>query len=130
MLLMFEEIYLHSGELKSRLNEKFNNKFVFNTTAFFGIELFTYEKSEFSTRRLMIFLFICSKWSKDTHDFFLKLWQSGDASEAGVCLLPVVELTTESGGVQAPWRHLVFGCTDLDAKTVEQYSKEHRRDYK
>lgn len=75
-------------------------------------------------------MFIFSKWSKDTHDFFLKLWRNVDAFEAGVCLVPVVQLTTEPGGVDAPWRHLVFGCTDLDTKTIEQYSKEHNRDYK
>lgn len=80
--------------------------------------------------KLQIFVFIFSKWSKHTHDFFLKLWQSGDAYEAGVCLLPVVQLTTDSGGVQAPWRNIVFGCTDLNTKTLEQYSKEHKRHYK
>lgn len=79
----------------------------------------------------MIFRFyFFSKWSKDTHDFYLKLWQSGDAHEAGICLLPVVQLTTESGGVQAPWRNIVFGCTDLDANAIERYSKEHKCNYK
>lgn len=83
-----------------------------------------------SIRAILIFIFIFSKWSKDTHDYFQKLWQNGDAYEAGICLLPVIQLTTESGGINAPWRHIVFGCTDLDAKAIEQYGRMHKRNYK
>lgn len=91
---------------------------------------YIYVSVHISKRVISIFISIFSKWSKHTHDYFQKLWQNGDAIEAGVSLLPVIQLTTESGGINAPWRHIVFGCTDLDAKAIEQYGQMHKRNYK
>lgn len=103
----------------------FLNKSIFSYSRL-SDEDFFYEIEE----SFLDFLTFFRKWSKDTHDFFLKLWQNGDALEAGVCLLPVVQMTIESGGVQVPWRNIVFGCTDLDAKAIERYGKEHKLNYK
>lgn len=70
------------------------------------------------------------KWSKGTHDFFHKLWKSRDASKAGVCLIPDIELTAEPNGLDIPWKHIVFGCIDFDAKAIERFSKQHKQNYK
>lgn len=82
------------------------------------------------TCTFIIIILICSKWSKDTHDFFLKLWQNGDGYEAGVCLIPVIVLTTEANGINAPWRDIVFKCMDLNAESIERFSEEQQRNYK
>lgn len=70
------------------------------------------------------------KWSKDTHDYFHKLWKDGNAEEAGVSLLPTMRLTTEPNPYKALWKEVVFGCTDINTKTLKRLSEEHKRDYK
>lgn len=80
--------------------------------------------------RIRFKYFRCRKWSKDTHDFFHKLWKNGDAAEAGVSLLPVIRITTESKGFDVTWRDVVFGCTELNEKSIERFSQQHNRNYK
>lgn len=74
--------------------------------------------------------FYYRKWSKDTHDYFHKLWKEGNATEAGVSLLPVIRITTESQPYDVLWKKVVFGCTDMTKKTLERLSAEHNRNYK
>ncbi|XP_055294813.1 D-aspartate oxidase-like [Sitodiplosis mosellana] len=69
-------------------------------------------------------------WSKDTHNYFHKLWKDGVAEEAGVSLLPVTRMTTEDQSYDVPWKDVVFGCTDMTKETLERLSAEHKRKYK
>lgn len=70
------------------------------------------------------------KWSKDTHDYFHKLWKNGDAFEAGVCLLPVIRLTTDSQPYTPLWSDIVFGYTELNKNASERLCAQHERNYK
>lgn len=70
------------------------------------------------------------KWGKDSHDFFFKLWQSADATEAGISLIPVTRITNNPQGYDKRWKEIPFECKDLDAKSIEVFSKHYNRDYK
>ncbi|XP_055309052.1 D-aspartate oxidase-like [Sitodiplosis mosellana] len=70
------------------------------------------------------------KWSKDMHDFFEKLWKSGEANEAGVSLISVTRITTNNTQrYNDLWRDVVFDHTDLDQKVIERLSQQHKRSY-
>lgn len=75
-------------------------------------------------------LCIFSTWSKDTHDYFHKLWKDGEAAEAGVSLLPVIRMTTEDVPYDVPWKDVVFGCTDVSKETLARISAQQKRNYK
>ncbi|XP_031626003.1 D-aspartate oxidase [Contarinia nasturtii] len=70
------------------------------------------------------------KWSKDTHDYFHKLWKDGCAAETGVSLIPAMRVTTESEAYDVLWKDVVFGCINMDEKMLKRLSNEHKRNYK
>lgn len=71
-----------------------------------------------------------SKWSGETHDFFYDLWRNGLAAEVGLCLQPMMRLTTDPKGYPEPsWKDIVFGCKKLDAIELENLSREHGKTY-
>lgn len=57
------------------------------------------------------------------------LWKSGLAAETGISLQTATRLTTETIGYAPYWKDIVFGCTELNEKQLNVYSKEHNRKY-
>lgn len=64
-----------------------------------------------------------NKWSMKMHEFLKKIWLSGDSVEAGVCLIPVIRLSTGEKPVEDAWRSIVYGCRDMTASELHAYSK-------
>ncbi|XP_037950980.1 D-aspartate oxidase [Teleopsis dalmanni] len=62
------------------------------------------------------------KWSKGMHDFLQELWLSEDAGEAGVCLIPVVRLSTNDVKVEDFWKDIVYGCAPLAEAELREWS--------
>lgn len=76
------------------------------------------------------FLFVNRKWSSETHEFFGDLWSAGLANDLGVCLQPVLRLTTNSEGYPKPsWQNIVYGCEKLSEQQLRSLSAEHKRNY-
>lgn len=73
--------------------------------------------------------FYSRKWSKETHDYFHKLWKNGDAAEAGVTLIPTIRITTDQP-YDVPWKDVVYGYTDLSETALERFNSVHKRNYK
>ncbi|CAO1442165.1 unnamed protein product [Diamesa serratosioi] len=70
------------------------------------------------------------QWSRQTHDFFHKLWFDGLAEEVGIIMIPVYRLTTEAQGYPEPsWKDIVHGYRNLSTRELEQMSVEHDRKY-
>ncbi|XP_017041293.1 D-aspartate oxidase [Drosophila ficusphila] len=64
------------------------------------------------------------KWSKSMHQFLEKIWLSGDAGEAGVCLLPCIRLGTSTvDTVEDFWRDIVYGAVDLTQEQLAVYNQ-------
>ncbi|XP_041675507.1 D-aspartate oxidase isoform X2 [Drosophila eugracilis] len=64
------------------------------------------------------------KWSKSMHQFLEQIWLSGDAGEAGVCLLPCVRLSTSTVDIVGDfWRDIVYGAVDLTEKQLAEYNE-------
>lgn len=71
------------------------------------------------------------EWSKSTFDLFHKLWKNGDAPKAGISLLPITRLTSDSiDTYNGLWRSIPFGFRDFDSKELEILGKKHNRIYK
>lgn len=68
-------------------------------------------------------------WSDGTHKFFMDLWQRGLAAEVGLCLLPMVRLTSESGYETADWMGIPFGGTRLTDRQLELISRDGKKEY-
>nr|XP_016927786.1 D-aspartate oxidase [Drosophila suzukii] len=67
------------------------------------------------------------KWSKSMHKFLEEIWLSGDAGEAGVCLLPCIRLTTSPADTVGDfWRDIVYGAMDLSQKQLAEYNQGRR----
>lgn len=77
-----------------------------------------------------IFFLFYRKWSKDTHDYFHKLWKNGYAAEAGVTLIPAIRITTDDQPYDVPWKDVVYGCVDMSKTVLERLSSVHKRNYK
>ena len=56
------------------------------------------------------------------HDFLQQLWLSEDAGEAGICLIPVVRLTTTNAVMDDLWKHIVYGAEELSQKQLDEYN--------
>lgn len=70
------------------------------------------------------------KWSKETHDFFLELWRNGLASEAGICLQPMMRVVTDVQNTQdPPWKDVVFGYNRMDSAELNRLGVEHKKTY-
>lgn len=70
------------------------------------------------------------KWAKLTLDFIHALWKSGDASKAGICMMPATRLTDEQFDSYRPyWSNAVFGCTELNRDQLDRYGREYGRHY-
>lgn len=64
-----------------------------------------------------------------THGILLSLWKQGLASEAGICLQPVIRLFTDED-IQIPdWLKIPFGAFMMPKKEVEKLSKLHNKEY-
>lgn len=57
------------------------------------------------------------------------LWKSGKAAQTGICLQSATRLTTETIGYMPYYKDIVFGCTALNEKQLEEYSKDHNKKY-
>lgn len=70
------------------------------------------------------------KWSSDTHKFFLELWKSGLAAEAGVCLQPMIRISTDPNGYPEPsWKNIVYGLQTLNESQLKEISKEYKKKF-
>ena len=56
------------------------------------------------------------------HDFLQQLWLSEDAGEAGICLIPVVRLTTNNAVMDDFWKDIVYGAEELSQKQLDEYN--------
>lgn len=70
-----------------------------------------------------------SKWSKGMHDFLQELWLSEDAGEAGICLIPVIRLTTTDTPVDDFWKDIVYGCQELTPELLREYNRNRVKKY-
>lgn len=55
------------------------------------------------------------------HNFLRQVWLSGDSGEAGVCLIPVIRLST--GALDDSWRNIAYGCRNMSKTELEEYSE-------
>ncbi|XP_061398284.1 D-aspartate oxidase-like [Musca vetustissima] len=69
------------------------------------------------------------QWSKGMHDFLEELWLSEDAGEAGVCLLPVIRLTTADTPVDDFWKDIVYGCHEMTEEMLKEYNENRTKKY-
>lgn len=70
------------------------------------------------------------EWSKSSHDFFHEIWKNGLAEEAGITLIPIYRLTTDTDVQEDPsWKHVVFGFFSLGSEKLSALKKEHGRNY-
>lgn len=66
------------------------------------------------------------KWSKETHEFLHELWKNGLAAELGICLLPMVRVTSSNDQQDEPmWTDIPFGFKKLTSEQLAVYSNEH-----
>lgn len=63
------------------------------------------------------------------HDFLEELWLSEDAGEAGICLIPVVRLTTADTPVDDFWKDIVYGCEPMCDKQLAEYNVNRATKY-
>ncbi|KAK4871793.1 hypothetical protein RN001_015917 [Aquatica leii] len=69
------------------------------------------------------------EWGKGAHDYFLHLWKSGFAAEAGVTLQLVKSVTaTDISTLDHP--HIVFGMQELPPDQIQELSIQHDKAYK
>ncbi|XP_013117843.2 D-aspartate oxidase [Stomoxys calcitrans] len=71
-----------------------------------------------------------NKWSKGMHDFLQELWLSEDAGEAGICLIPVIRVTTTDTPVADFWRDIVYGCQEVPQKLLDEYNANRDKKFK
>lgn len=78
----------------------------------------------------IISIYVIRKWSKVSHDFFLKLWKDGLAEEAGISMIPCYRLSSDPQGQELPcWHDVVFGFRILSKDELKRLSIEHQRNY-
>ncbi|XP_021707205.1 D-amino-acid oxidase [Aedes aegypti] len=70
------------------------------------------------------------KWSRDTYEYFHKLWKDGRAEECGISLVPFVSCSCSTEPDDIFWKDFVFHYGDLTRDRLEQLSLEHGEDYK
>ncbi|GJQ71197.1 hypothetical protein Trydic_g1094 [Trypoxylus dichotomus] len=68
------------------------------------------------------------RWSKESQDYFLKLWRDGLALECGVSLVPVICFSKDCTDLP-PWSGIMMGFQKLSNEIVNKYSKLHQRNY-
>jgi D-amino-acid oxidase len=68
-------------------------------------------------------------WSKSSHDFFHKLWCAGMAEEAGITMIPIFRLTTDSQDLDPCWKNVVFGYKNLKPSELQKLGNEHKLKY-
>lgn len=56
------------------------------------------------------------------HDFLEELWLSEDAGEAGICLIPVIRLTTGDKPLEDFWKDIVYGCKPISNEQLAEYN--------
>ncbi|KAF5289091.1 hypothetical protein FQR65_LT11913 [Abscondita terminalis] len=71
-----------------------------------------------------------TKWGKDTHDYFLNLWRSGCASEAGITLLMVRDLQTGDVDKSLDKKNIVYGLQEIPQHQIREYQQRHNKNYK
>uniref|UniRef100_A0A1L8E2I9 Putative d-aspartate oxidase n=1 Tax=Nyssomyia neivai TaxID=330878 RepID=A0A1L8E2I9_9DIPT len=69
------------------------------------------------------------KWSEDTHQFFHDLWRNGFAQEVGVCLHPIISVSSDKKYDIPKWSKIPFGCTSLSKDQLRVLSNEHKKNY-
>ncbi|XP_015603655.1 D-aspartate oxidase [Cephus cinctus] len=70
------------------------------------------------------------RWAGGTHRWLEELWRSGLAPEAGICLVPVYRVTSDSKGYPKPiWSSLVYGCHELSPELLKKINIEQKSNY-
>ncbi|KAL2712211.1 D-aspartate oxidase [Vespula squamosa] len=70
------------------------------------------------------------KWAGRTHRLFEKLWRTGLAKETGLCLLPIIRVTSENNHTnEIPWIKLVYGIHSLTIDELKKLNEEHKSNY-
>lgn len=57
----------------------------------------------------------------------MDLWRQGVASEVGLCLLPMVRLTSESKYEDADWMPIPYGGTRLTDRQLQLLSRDYQK---
>ncbi|XP_053691106.1 D-aspartate oxidase-like [Sabethes cyaneus] len=66
------------------------------------------------------------KWSRDTYQYFHKLWKEGCADECGISLIPYYGLCSENQAADDFfWKDFVFGFCELTEHRLRQIGFEH-----
>lgn len=69
------------------------------------------------------------KWSKETYDYALKLWQDGEAEKAGISLQVMTELLDKPEEQIPEWVSLTLGHCILDANQIAAINRKYRANY-
>ncbi|KAK4873853.1 hypothetical protein RN001_013213 [Aquatica leii] len=70
------------------------------------------------------------KWGKASHDYFLQLWKSGLADEAGITLQHVKALSTSDVTDTADRDKIVFGFEKIPSHEIQKLGAQHNKNYK
>nr|CAG4644013.1 EOG090X07IC [Lepidurus arcticus] len=62
------------------------------------------------------------RWSKATHDYFAKIWQSPHAGEMGVSLVPCQRIDTMKTPLPI-WQDVVYGFREMSQKELERMDR-------
>lgn len=62
-----------------------------------------------------------NKWSMAMHNFLKQVWLSDDSGGAGVCLIPVLRLSTST--LDDSWRDIAYGSRNMTKTELEEYSE-------
>ncbi|KXJ72229.1 hypothetical protein RP20_CCG018553 [Aedes albopictus] len=70
------------------------------------------------------------KWSRETYEYFHRLWKAGHADECGISLVPFISCSISPEPDDIFWKDFVFHYGDLTRERLEQLGQEHGEDYK
>uniref|UniRef100_A0A1A9UUS3 FAD dependent oxidoreductase domain-containing protein n=1 Tax=Glossina austeni TaxID=7395 RepID=A0A1A9UUS3_GLOAU len=70
------------------------------------------------------------QWSKGMHDFLENLWISEDAGEAGICLTPVIRVTTTDIPQADFWKDIVYGFKHLTQSQLDELNRNRAKKFK
>lgn len=70
------------------------------------------------------------KWSTDTLKYFENLWRSGYADEAGISLLPLIDVKCDENFEISNWSSATFGFSRLPEAYLEKLRRQHGKPYR
>lgn len=60
----------------------------------------------------------------------MELWKNGLADEAGICLQPMIRISTDPNGYPEPaWKNIVYGLQTLNEKQLKEISNEYNKKF-